>query len=122
MDETKWTLRHEPDVVVVGSREEMKGGRPHVLAKFEKPTEGRFGNTWIPKDQLKEVVGVLKKMESKASSSASKAGKNLRGKLGMYGAIKGALEGAKTLRKLKTGAYDLTPTGEPVLKKGLIES
>lgn len=46
----------------------------------------------------------------------------MSGKLGIYGAIKGALEGSKTLRKLKTGAYDLTPTGEPVLKKGLIES
>lgn len=119
----KWTLLHEPETVVTGTKEVMKGGRPHILASFENPTEGRHGAMWIPKDQLKEVSGVLKSPNVKvATGLANKAAGKLGGKLGMYGAIKGAIEGAETLRKLKTGAYDLTPEGTTKLKKGYVES
>ena len=53
---------------------------------------------------------------------AAKAAGKLGGRLGMYGAIKGAFEGAETLRKLKTGAYDMTVEGGAKLKKGHVES
>jgi len=49
-------------------------------------------------------------------------GGKMGGKLGAYGIIKGVVEGASTLRKLKSGAYDLTPEGTAKPKKGVVES
>jgi len=71
--------------------------------------------------------GEVKKPRWNAKSSNLKAkfggaaGK-LGGKLGAYGMIKGIVEGADTLRKMKSGAYDLTPEGGTKLKKGYTES
>jgi hypothetical protein len=61
-------------------------------------------------------------LAGKAMGAVGRLGGKLGGKLGMYGAIKGAIEGADTLRKLKSGAYDLTPEGTAKLKKGYEES
>ena len=57
-----------------------------------------------------------------ARARAARAAGKVGGRLGMYGAIKGAFEGAETLRKLKTGAYDMTVEGGAKLKKGHVES
>ena len=57
-----------------------------------------------------------------ARARAARAAGKVGGRLGMYGAIMGALEGAQTLRKLKTGAYDMTVEGGAKLKKGHVES
>ena len=59
--------------------------------------------------------------QSLSNSLRSKAGK-LGGKLGAYGMVKGIVEGAETLRKMKSGAYDLTPEGTAKPKKGVVES
>ena len=63
----------------------------------------------------------LKAAGSKLGKLGKVAGK-AGGALGMYGIIKGVVEGAETLRKLKTGAYGVSPEGTAVPRKGIVES
>lgn len=70
------------------------------------------------------AVGKIAEIESKRRAALALGGAagKLGGKLGAYGMIKGVVEGAETLRKMKSGAYDLTPEGSTKLKKGYTES
>jgi len=85
------------------------------------------------------LMALAKKRQAKGHSIAGKPGNldgsrnslsnrlkgiggKLGGKLGMYGIAKSVIEGASTLRKLKSGAYTLTPEGTAKPKKGVVES
>lgn len=71
----------------------------------------------------KAAMGVKPKALSfKQKWKLSQAAGKMGGKLGAYGMVKGIVEGADTLRKLKSGAYDLTPEGTAKPRKGVVES
>ena len=92
----KYNLVHEPETTVRIHKEAIKGGQPHALVEFDNPTDGRFGKLWIPKDQLREMSGVIKDVATKATSLASKAAN----KLGVIGAISGAFQAKEDLKAM----------------------
>ena len=98
------------------------GGSLMTLAKKRQARgqsiAGKPGNLDGSRQSLSNA---LRKGNAPGAKIKGIAGK-LGGKLGMFGVIKGVVEGADTLRKLKSGAYDLTPEGTAKPKKGVVES
>lgn len=109
------TIRREQAPGLLGSFTEPKGGSLAKLAK-ERAARGE------PIAGLRDNSDGSRNFKSNALKKAGKIGGKLGGKLGVYGTLKSIVEGVDTLRKLKTGAYDLTPEGTATPKKGVIES